>query len=388
MNRPQPIDRQRLMLVPQGEFELERRPRNEQLQAWDAADEFLLGYIDDLQLLAGHDKVLILNDAFGALSVALAGHRVYSWNDSFLARQALRDNLLANGYPATRVECNDSIDFPSVEVDCVLIKVPKSLALLEHQLYSLRPILHRDSRIIAAGMARHVHSSTLELFESILGPATTTRARKKSRLILVERDHSMHEGESPYPDYYELEADRRYRLLNHASLFSRDRLDRGTRLMLEYLPVDPAYRRIVDLGCGNGVLGIVAASFNPAASLLFCDESQMAVASAEANFIDAFAHTREAEFHLADGLDGVTDNSVDLVLLNPPFHQHHGREGGIAHELFRDARRALRPGGELRVVGNRHLGYHKTLARLFGVCETLSADSKFVILSARKPPKP
>lgn len=388
MNRPQPIDRRRLMLVPQGEFELERRPRNDPLQAWDAADEFLLGYVDDLQLLAGHDRVLILNDAFGALSVVLAGHSVYSWNDSFLARQALRDNLLANGYPPTRVQCNDGIALPSAEVDCVLIKVPKSLALLEHQLYGLRPILHRDSRIIAAGMARHVHSSTLALFESILGPATTTRARKKSRLIMVERDHSMNEGESPYPDYYELEVDRRYRLLNHASLFSRDRLDRGTRLMLEYLPVDPGYRRIVDLGCGNGVLGIVAASFNPAASLLFCDESQMAIASAEANFVDAFAHTREAEFRFADGLDGVADDSVDLVLLNPPFHQHHGREGGIAHKLFRDARRALRPGGELRVVGNRHLGYHRRLARLFGHCETLSADSKFVVLSARKPTNP
>ena len=385
MNRPQPIDRQRLMLVPQGEFELERRPRNRQLQAWDAADEFLLGYIDDLKLLAGHDKVLILNDAFGALSVALAGHRVYSWNDSIVGQQALADNLLANGYPATQVECNSGIELPAVEVDCVLIKVPRSLALLEHQLYGLRPILHRDSRIVAAGMARHVHSSTLALFETILGPATTTRARKKSRLILVERDHSIEEGESPYPDYYELEVDRRYRLLNHAGLFSRDRLDRGTRLMLEYLPVDPAYRRIVDLGCGNGVLGIVAASFNPDASLLFCDQSKMAIASAEANFVDAFARTREAEFHLADGLDGIDDGSADLVLLNPPFHQHHGREEGIAHKLFLDARRVLRPGGELRVVGNRHLGYHKILARLFGTCQTLSADSKFVILSTHKP---
>jgi 23S rRNA (guanine1835-N2)-methyltransferase len=46
----------------------------------------------------------------------------------------------------------------------------------------------------------------------------------------------------------------------------------------------------------------------------------------------------------------------------------------------------LRPDGELRVVGNRHLGYHRTLARLFGNCQTLSADSKFVILTTRKSP--
>jgi 16S rRNA (guanine1207-N2)-methyltransferase len=386
MNKPLSIDQRRTMLVAQGEFELERNQRDDKLQAWDAADEFLLNYVDDLRLLTAHGKLLILNDAFGALSVALANHPLYAWSDSFLAQQALRANLVANGYPETQVHCNSGVDFPAAAVDVVLIKVPGSLAMLEHQLYALRPILHRDSTIIAAGMARHVHSSTLALFESIIGPARTTRARKKARLILVERDHSMNEGRNSYPESYELEVDRRYRLWNHAGLFSRDRLDRGTRLMLEYLPVDPQYRRIVDLGCGNGVLGIVAAAFNPSASLLFCDESHMAIASARRNFDDAFAGTRDAEFRLGDGLDGVDDASADLVLLNPPFHQQRGRDTGIARKLFRDARRVLRPGGELRVVGNRHLGYHLQLGRLFGACETLSADSKFVILSAHKAP--
>ena len=388
MNRLVAIDQQKLMLVPQGEFVLERNPRDDDLQAWDAADEFLLGYIDDLQLLSGQDRLLILNDAFGALAVALANHSVYAWNDSFLAQRALRDNLVANGYPEAQVLCNSGVEFPATAVDIVLIKIPRSLALLEHQLYALRALLHRDSTIVAAGMTRHVHSSTLALFEHIIGPARTTRARKKARLILVERDHSMNEGQSPFPDSYELEVDRRYRLSNHAALFSRDRLDRGTRLMLEYLPVDPACRRIVDLGCGNGVLGIVAAAFNPSASLLFCDESHMAIASARVNFEEAFAGTRDAEFRLADGLDGVEDESADLVLLNPPFHQQHGRDTGIARKLFADARRVLRRGGELRVVANRHLGYHLQLRRLFGNCETLSADSKFVILSARKPQSP
>jgi 16S rRNA (guanine1207-N2)-methyltransferase len=384
MNTTELIDVQKTLLLPQGEFELQRRPADRRLQAWDAADELLLNHVHDARFLSADTRVLILNDAFGAVAVALAGHPVFSWNDSWLAQQALRDNLLANGYPATEVSTNEDLELPAAAVDCVLIKIPKALALLEHQLYALRPLLHHDSRIVAAGMARHIHSSTLELFETILGPTTTTRAVKKSRLVLVQRDHSLNEGQSPYPDSFELEVDRSYRIVNHASLFSRDRLDPGSRLLLEHMPVADRYRRIVDLGCGNGVLGLIAAALNPAATLLFRDESHMAIASARENFRAAFAGERQAEFVVGDCLQGVDSESQDLVLLNPPFHQQHSAGDAVAWQMFKDARRVLVRGGELRIVGNRHLGYHAKLKKLFGNCSNVGANKKFVILSAIK----
>jgi 16S rRNA (guanine1207-N2)-methyltransferase len=203
-------------------------------------------------------------------------------------------------------------------------------------------------------------------------------------LILVERDHSINEGQSPYPDDYELVVDRRYRIQNHASLFSRDRLDPGSRLLLEHMPQDPRFRHIVDLGCGNGVLGLIAAALNPAASLLFSDESFMAIASAEANFRDAFAQARDADFTVGDCLQAVSAASQDLVLINPPFHQQHSVGDAIAWRMFKDARRVLAAGGELRIVANRHLGYHAKLKKLFGNCETVAANSKFVILASIK----
>ena len=46
------------------------------------------------------------------------------------------------------------------------------------------------------------------------------------------------------------------------------------------------------------------------------------------------------------------------------------------------ARRALRPGGELWVIGNRHLGYHVTLRRIFGNSRLVASDAKFVVLKA------
>ena len=377
------------LAVPQGEFVLQRNPQDASLQAWDAADEFLLNHIHENQFLRANDRVLLLNDSYGALALALANYSPYSWNDSYLAQQGLRENLLANGCSLEQVTTNASIDFPSLDspgagIDCVLIKIPKTLAMLEHQLYALRGLLNQDSRIIAAGMARHIHNSTLELFESIIGPTTSTRAVKKSRLILTQRDHALKEGQSDYPGSYELEVDRSYQIINHAGLFSRDRLDAGSRFLLENMAVGEQYQRIVDLGCGNGVLGLVAAVMNPASTLLFCDESHMAIASARANFQAAFTTTRKAEFSVGNCLQGVDDDSRDLVLINPPFHLQHSIGDAIAWQMFKDARRVLVKGGELRIVGNRHLGYHAKIKKLFGNCSTIATNKKFVILSAIK----
>lgn len=372
------------MRVPQGEFELERCPADSQLQAWDAADELLLEHLSQLDQLTPQSSVLILNDAFGALSVALADSATFFWNDSFLSHKALTRNLQLNGYDPGQISTNSTIRFPEQGFDFVFLKVPKTAALLEHQLYAIRPLLHGDSLVIAAGMSRHIHTKTLNLFESLLGPSSTTRAVKKARLILVERDHSINTGQSPYPDSYELEVDRVYRLHNHASLFSREHLDAGTRKLIENIPLETQYERIVDLACGNGVVGLVAALSHSAAKLTFCDESYMAVESARLNFEAAFHQQRIAEFYVCDCLEKLNGNSSDLILLNPPFHQSHVVSDNVAWQMFKQSRQVLQQGGALRIVANRHLAHHTRLKKLFGNCQTVDADKRFVVLNAIK----
>jgi 16S rRNA (guanine1207-N2)-methyltransferase len=87
---------------------------------------------------------------------------------------------------------------------------------------------------------------------------------------------------------------------------------------------------------------------------------------------------------VGDGLADVPAGSVDLVLNNPPFHSHQATTDTTAWRMFSEARRALRPGGELWVIGNRHLGYHLKLRRLFGNSELVASDAKFVVLRAVK----
>ena len=78
------------------------------------------------------------------------------------------------------------------------------------------------------------------------------------------------------------------------------------------------------------------------------------------------------------------DADIDRVLNNPPFHENHAIGDATAWQMFTESRDVLRPGGELWVVGNRHLAYHAKLKRLFGTCDVIANNDRFVILRARR----
>lgn len=374
-----------LFTVPQGQFKLNRLPlrRPDYLQAWDASDEYLLTYLADTFKSASDTRALIINDSFGAMTVALSSLRPHAVSDSFLSQQATRHNLIQNGMPEDSVRLMGSLDPLEGVYNLVLIKVPKTLALLEDQLIRLRPCLTLSTQVILAGMVKNLPSSVWTLAERLLGPTTTALTRKKARLIFSTPDPSLPLPTNPYPVDYRLE-NTNHLIVNHANVFSRDSLDIGTRFFLQHIPSGRDPCDIVDLGCGNGVVGLIASERNPAAAVHFVDESFMAVASARENFRRAFGQQRTATFNVADGLTRFQPDSVDLILCNPPFHQQHTVGDQIAAGMFKQARRTLRKKGELWVIGNRHLNYHGYLDRLFGSHSVIAANPKFVVLKARK----
>ena len=152
---------------------------------------------------------------------------------------------------------------------------------------------------------------------------------------------------------------------------------------MPHLPKNLGSARVADLGCGNGVLAIASALQNPEAHYTLVDESYMAVQSAAENWRAALGE-REMIVRAGDGLAGQEPQSLDVVLCNPPFHQQQVVGDFLAWRMFQQAREALVVGGALYIVGNRHLGYHSKLARLFRGVEQVAANPKFVILKARK----
>ena len=373
-----------ILQVPQGDFCLSRYPirKNEKLRAWDAADEYLLNYFyDEYGEPAKQEKALIVNDSFGALAAALSKYDLTSWNDSLLAQQGLSQNLIENKLPTEGLKIKNSMDVPEGKYDFVIIKIPKSLALLEEQLLRIKPFVSSATKIIAAGMVKTIHTSTLKLFEKYIGPTKTSLAKKKARLIFCESDENISEVKSPYPHSYVLE-NTEYTIFNHANVFSRESLDIGTRLFLQYIPKSEKYKKIIDLGCGNGVVGLIAAARNPDAELVFLDDSFMAVESARETFRSAFNQDRAAIFQTNDCLTGFEKNSADLILNNPPFHQDNAVGDEVAWKMFTQSKDVLKQNGELWVIGNRHLSYHIKLKKIFGNCEVIANNKKFVILKA------
>ncbi|MFI6206208.1 methyltransferase [Streptomyces sp. NPDC051041] len=376
------------MTTPWGELALARFPEDprERLRAWDASDTYLLRHLAEREVpLSG--TVVVVGDRWGALATALAAHRPVQITDSFLAQEATRANLARNGVEPGTVRLLTTQDPPPGRIDVLLVRVPKSLALLEDQLLRLAPGVHAGTVVVGTGMVKEIHTSTLRLFERILGPTRTSLAEKKARLVLCAPDPSLERPANPWPYAYPLPGGigpvSGRTVVNHAGVFCADRLDIGTRFFLRHLPGGLAGRRVVDLGCGNGVVGTAVALADPGAEVLFVDESFQAVASAEATW-KANAAPGHAEFRVGDGLAGVPAGSVDVVLNNPPFHSHQATTDATAWRMFTGARRALRPGGELWVVGNRHLGYHVKLRRLFGNSRLVASDPKFVVLRAVK----
>lgn len=377
------------------EFSLIRYPAKHQhksLQAWDSADELLIEHVlTELgEVSLQGQPWCIFNDDFGALGCMFANQQPLWISDSKIAWLSFAENLTTNQLP--QVAMQDCLaPLPAAPV-LVLIKIPRTLALLESQLLALRNVISPQTIIVAAARVKTVTRSVLNLFERLIGPTTTSLAKKKSRLIFCQPDSKVISAsiKDPFPTVWpcRLPSGMTVSVANHANVFSRQSLDIGARFLLEHMQVSE-HDKLIDLGCGNGVLGLNALSLAPGCQITFVDESHMATASAQQNVATNFpAQLEDCRFVTSNCLESLLEQQprpvFTKVFCNPPFHQQNTITDHIAWQMFHDAYELLGKGGHLIVVANRHLDYYHTLKRLFGGVTTLASQNKFVIFSAAK----
>ncbi len=374
-----------LLVHQEREYRLRRFPlkKDDRLRAWDAADEYLLQWLDAGQTEIPDGDILLVNDTFGALGVALSDRTPVGWGDSYLGRQAWRYNMFENKLDAEAMVFVPADETPPGPFSLALIKLPKSLAFFEDQLLRLRSVLAPGAVVLTGGMIKHTPKRAYDLLAAIIGPTETTLGWKKARLAVSRLTDQTDLPPGVPPVTYELPGTDLI-LQNLPNVFSREKLDAGTRLLLANLPRTETELAAVDLGCGNGVLALALAQACPRAQILGVDESYQAVASARLNAAQLGTAGEQLSFRAADGLSEEANESRDLVVCNPPFHQCQATGDLPAWTMFAESARVLRPGGELRVVGNRHLGYHAKLRRLFGRIDLVASDARFVVLSAVK----
>ena len=399
------------------QFSLIRYPEKHQhisLQAWDSADELIIEHVESLlsegafPIGTGESdgSMMIFNDDFGALGCWFSHLAPYWVSDSYISLRSLHENLKANQLldtsdtdksdalktaPVQTLTSVESSTFtPAKAPQIIVVKIPRALALLEQQLIDLQKYITPDTQIIATGKVKSITKSVLNLFERYIGPTTTSLAKKKSRLIFASPRPSLKKADSPYPTRWQCKSTTGKTLTidNLANTFARQSLDIGARIMLEHMTVS-ANDVVVDLGCGNGVLGVNAFSLAPDAKVIFLDESYMALESARLNVLNNFPDKiDQCEFVASNCLETLLQReykpAVTKILCNPPFHQQNAITDHIAWQMFTDSRDLLIKSGHLVVVGNRHLDYHIKLKKLFGGAKVLASDKKFVILGTAK----
>lgn len=376
-----------------GSLQLQRWPLhqpNSSLQAWDAADELLIQHtlLAAEQFKTQHQRaplLLLINDSFGALSCALAEFAQIQINDSVLAELGSQHNRQQNNLNSSNLQQQSSLDAYPHNADIILLKLPNNHSYLQYILQQLAKVVSTDSVILASAKAKDINRNVLARFNHTLGPASASLTVKKCRLIQCQYDPALTQTEQEqFPLHWPLEQSA-FTLFNHANVFSREKLDQGARFFLQHLPAPDAGQTVIDLGCGNGVLGLTLLAQQPQISLLCCDESYMAVDSARLSIAENLPHLLgQCQFVVDDCLNQQSDRSADIIVCNPPFHQQHAVTSHIASQMFIEAKRVLKQGGRLRIVANRHLEYTELLKRLFGNCHQLAADPKFVILEVIK----
>lgn len=161
-------------------------------------------------------------------------------------------------------------------------------------------------------------------------------------------------------------AGERFLFVSDSGTFSRDRLDFGTRLLVEAalkLEDFPIGGKVLDLGCGWGPAGTILLKFFPECRLSFSDINERALTLVKKN-LEANVPGGKAAYYLSDGLEKI-DGKFDLILLNPPI-----RAGkSVVYRLFAEAKEALADSGRFLTVVSRKQGADSAkaeLERLYG----------------------
>jgi len=313
--------------------------------------------------------------------IAHGGSVVQPWRDRFLAARS-----------ADLHAVDSALGLADESFSQVLVHLQKSRAATSCDLAQAWRVLRPDGQLLLAGPnTLGIASAVKRLARELDQTPIVVANRARARVARFKKDHGVGPQTEDTPSFVagiESIQGERFEFLVETlpGVFSAKKLDAGSQFLLDALPRFMGYKppkRIVDLGCGTGVLGIAAATLWPETTVLFADADARAVECARNN-IERLGLSDRCRAVWWDAHETPPETRFDLALVNPPFHRD-GAEVDLtpALALFDSLRLWLKPGSRALLVANRTLPYERPLEEI-GELETLRSERGYKLFSLKR----
>jgi 16S rRNA (guanine1207-N2)-methyltransferase len=264
--------------------------------------------------------------------------------------------------------------------DLACIFLPKGRPAAEYVFSGISSLLAQGTNVQVVGAKKSGIVSSRDLLERYFGEVISSLRGRHSVLWRARKctPAPRFEGEvrfevSLYGSTFEV--------VTLPGTFSYGRLDEGTAFLLEHFEPGEV-DRVLDFGCGSGVIGTAVQLYRKAARVDFIDNNVMALESTrrtlEANGLPS------TSVGPSDVLSAVSGR-YDLIITNPPFHTGLATDFTITQRLIEMVSRHLSSNGRLVLVANSFIDYDRHLKPRFGQVTTLARDRRFKVIEAGKP---
>ncbi len=316
-----------------------------------------------------------------AIWAARSGATLTTWNDSIVERLSLTSSFVANGLPMPQTSTAwDFAGLPAHRCELALLHLPRGKELQAQLIRLSASMLRPGGKLVVVGAVQEGVKGALDETRRVCGRAGVVSRKGGYHAVLA---YAPEPGISPPLvsfDARRIQVDgQSTELFSCVGVFANDRLDGGAAALINAMVVTPG-TKVLDLGCGTGLVGLAAA--RRGARLVATDVSARAVAGTRRTL--AANGYPNVLAHLCPGAAAVPDGSVDTVVTNPPFHRGHDTSFEVSQLFVRESARVLRPGGQAYLVANTFLDYRPWLEQHFASVAVAAEDLRFRVWSARR----
>ena len=312
-------------------------------------------------------------------SLDLSGRCLLANAGGLVAESLRRGGLEVTAWSRRASDVADAKPWPEGgPYDCALLRLAKSKDEQEMTLAACLGALREGGQIVLFGGNDEGIRSGITALEAACGPVETVSTKEHGRMVRAQRPAGAI-AKSRLADWrrvtpFEIAGERRD-WVSYPGLFAADRLDEGTALMLSALPNLRAVARVLDYGCGSGIIAGSMKARLPGAQVDLLDVDSIALLAAAEN-------VPGAQPILGTSLKATGVTRYDAILSNPPLHAGVGEDHSALERLIAQAPKHLRPGGILQMVVQRRLPLGQSLEPLFSEHSIVAENSRFRVWRA------